>query len=190
MVALSFQAVFFSCCLAEKGTATHSSILAWRIPWTVYPWGHKESDATERLFTSLADATTMLLLCQPTPAWDLLPTFWEAQPGPWPNPGLTGLILPSGKPENKQRKNSCPFYFEESVWHPFFCPQQIPRESESAHKSPLSSKRKHEQIDFYFLDYLPRSRAAGLFGHFIFNFLFGNLHTVFHSGYTRLHFHQ
>ena len=24
----------------EKRTATHSSILAWRIPWTVYPWGH------------------------------------------------------------------------------------------------------------------------------------------------------
>ena len=33
----------------EKGKATHSSILAWRIPWTVYPWGHKESDTTERL---------------------------------------------------------------------------------------------------------------------------------------------
>ena len=26
----------------KKGTATHSSILAWRIPW-----GHKESDMTE-----------------------------------------------------------------------------------------------------------------------------------------------
>ena len=26
----------------EKGTVTHSSILAWRIPWTVRgPWGHK-----------------------------------------------------------------------------------------------------------------------------------------------------
>ena len=28
----------------EKGTATHSSVLAWRIPW-----GCKESDATEQL---------------------------------------------------------------------------------------------------------------------------------------------
>ena len=28
----------------EKGTATHSSILVWRIPW-----GHKESDTTEQL---------------------------------------------------------------------------------------------------------------------------------------------
>ena len=34
----------------EKGKATHSSTLAWRIPWTIYsPWGHKESDTTERL---------------------------------------------------------------------------------------------------------------------------------------------
>ena len=39
----------------EKEMATHSSILAWKIPWTeesgrLYsPWGHKESDMTERL---------------------------------------------------------------------------------------------------------------------------------------------
>ena len=37
----------------EKGMATHSSILAWRIPCTerslvgYSPWGHKESDKTE-----------------------------------------------------------------------------------------------------------------------------------------------
>ena len=31
----------------EKGTATHSSILAWRIPWTLQSGGHKESDMTE-----------------------------------------------------------------------------------------------------------------------------------------------
>ena len=28
---------------------THSSILTWRIPWTVYPWGLQELDMTERL---------------------------------------------------------------------------------------------------------------------------------------------
>ena len=33
----------------EKGMATHSSILAWEIPWTDSPWGHKELDTTERL---------------------------------------------------------------------------------------------------------------------------------------------
>ena len=33
----------------EKGKATHSSILAWRIPWTVYLRGRKDSDTTERL---------------------------------------------------------------------------------------------------------------------------------------------
>ena len=31
----------------EEGIATHSSILAWRIPW-----GHKESDTTEHLSLS------------------------------------------------------------------------------------------------------------------------------------------
>ena len=36
----------------EKGMATHSSILAWRILWTENPvglslWGRKESDTTE-----------------------------------------------------------------------------------------------------------------------------------------------
>ena len=36
----------------EKEMATHSSILAWRIPWTeepdgYSPWGHKEPDTTE-----------------------------------------------------------------------------------------------------------------------------------------------
>ena len=37
----------------DKGKATHSSILAWRIPWTVYSsWGRKDSDTTERLSLS------------------------------------------------------------------------------------------------------------------------------------------
>ena len=38
----------------EEGMATHSSILAWRIPWTEEPggyslWGRKELATTERL---------------------------------------------------------------------------------------------------------------------------------------------
>ena len=38
----------------EEGMETHSSILAWEIAWTeelvaYSPWGHKESDTTERL---------------------------------------------------------------------------------------------------------------------------------------------
>ena len=38
----------------NKEMATHSSILAWKIPWMEEPWGRKESDTTERLhFTSL-----------------------------------------------------------------------------------------------------------------------------------------
>ena len=44
----------------EKGKATHSSILAWRIPGTeepggYNPWGHKESDTTYRLSLPLVN---------------------------------------------------------------------------------------------------------------------------------------
>ena len=42
----------------EKGMATHSSILAWRIPRTeellgYSPWGHKESDTIEATLAAL-----------------------------------------------------------------------------------------------------------------------------------------
>ena len=37
----------------EKGMATHSGILAWRIPWIIdSPWRRKELDTTERLSLS------------------------------------------------------------------------------------------------------------------------------------------
>ena len=34
--------------LLEKGMATYSSILVWRIPWTIGLWGCKELDMTEQ----------------------------------------------------------------------------------------------------------------------------------------------
>ena len=42
-----------SCNPLEKAMASHSSTLAWKIPWTkslvgYSPWGHEESDTTER----------------------------------------------------------------------------------------------------------------------------------------------
>ena len=50
--------------LLEKGTATHSSVLAWRIPWT--PWGHKESDMTVQLSPSVLFMSTVPRLSCPT----------------------------------------------------------------------------------------------------------------------------
>ena len=49
----------------EKGTATHSSILAWRIPRSVYSsWGCKDSDTTERLSLShFYEGLLYFLLC-------------------------------------------------------------------------------------------------------------------------------
>ena len=46
-----FIAALFTTALEEE-MATHSSILAWRIPWTGEPgspWGHRESNVTQRL---------------------------------------------------------------------------------------------------------------------------------------------
>ena len=45
----------------EKGMATHSSILASKIPWTkepmgYSPWDHKELDTTQRLTHFLRDS--------------------------------------------------------------------------------------------------------------------------------------
>ena len=45
----------------EKEMATHSSTLAWKIPWTeepgrLYcPWGHRELDITEQLHFHFID---------------------------------------------------------------------------------------------------------------------------------------
>ena len=42
----------------EEGKATHSSILAWRIPWTVHPqWGRKELNTAEQLSLHFTAAT-------------------------------------------------------------------------------------------------------------------------------------
>ena len=50
--------------------ATHSSILAWRIPWIeepggYSPWGCKESGTTEQLILSLTDEEIKTLKSQP-----------------------------------------------------------------------------------------------------------------------------
>ena len=48
----------------EKGKATDSSILAWRLPWTVNsPWGYKESDTTERLSLSFLRKSVCVCVC-------------------------------------------------------------------------------------------------------------------------------
>ena len=44
--------------LLEKGKATHSSILVWRIHGLYNPWGPKESDTTEQLSLSWSNNPT------------------------------------------------------------------------------------------------------------------------------------
>ena len=67
----------------EKGMATQSSILAWRIPWTEEPgrlhssWGRKKSDMTEQLTLSLFKIVIIvLILFFNNFAESLLDIFW------------------------------------------------------------------------------------------------------------------
>ena len=39
----------------EKGKATHFSLLAWRIPWTIHSMGHEQLDMTEQLSLHITD---------------------------------------------------------------------------------------------------------------------------------------
>ena len=48
----------------EKRKVTHSSILAWRIPWTLYsPWGHKESDRLSDFHFQVIELRTTTCVC-------------------------------------------------------------------------------------------------------------------------------
>ena len=51
----------------EEGMATHSSLLAWRIPWTEVdysPRGRKESDSTEQLSVHVPNIARLWTGCQ------------------------------------------------------------------------------------------------------------------------------
>ena len=47
----------------EKGRATHSSILAWRTPWTVQSMGSQRVDTTERFSLHFVELAVSSRLC-------------------------------------------------------------------------------------------------------------------------------
>ena len=69
----------------EEGMETHSSMLAWEIPWAeepgYSPWGHRESDMTERLSTHMQEVNYLKNQFSSVP--QSCPTFvtpWTAGP--------------------------------------------------------------------------------------------------------------
>ena len=56
--------------MMEKETATHSSILGWKIPWSEEPggfqspWGCKESAMTEHISTSMNEDSSFIKRAQ------------------------------------------------------------------------------------------------------------------------------
>ena len=67
----------------EKRMATHSSILAWRIPWTEEPGGLQST----RSQSDTTDCLALTLEAQ----W----TVWTLGPKPWPDTHLGGVPTPS-----------------------------------------------------------------------------------------------
>ena len=68
----------------EKEMATHSSILAWRIPWTeslvgYNPWCHKESDTTEWLSLHLSSNLKDSCWSSAHPIWGTHPSASKSQ---------------------------------------------------------------------------------------------------------------
>ena len=53
----------------EKEMATHSSILAWEIPWTEEPGG-LQSMESQKSRAQLSDLTTTIYLTSETTAWN------------------------------------------------------------------------------------------------------------------------
>ena len=67
---------------SEKKMATHSGILAWRIPWAeklggYSPWSHKESATTKQHFPRRSNST-LSKLCS-----ELKKVSWVSSPIPW-----------------------------------------------------------------------------------------------------------
>ena len=91
----------------EKGTATHSGILAWRIPWTespagYSPWGRKEQDATEWLHFHFPFFTAMHL-------------HLERVEGAAPHPPQT-LALRELKVRKALLFNGCLVQLQKTLW--------------------------------------------------------------------------
>ena len=64
----------------EEGMATHSSFLAWKIPWTeepggYSPWGHKESAITENACTHTI--TKCICSCKEPLIYDCSYILWS-----------------------------------------------------------------------------------------------------------------
>ena len=76
----------------EKGKATHSNILAWRIHGLYSLWGHKEWDMTERLSLS----PPLSQWCHPTISSSVIPFFSCPQsfPASWGFPMILHIRWP------------------------------------------------------------------------------------------------
>ena len=129
----------------EKGMATHSSILAWRIPQT---WGHKELDTTELTWKWKSIIGVRLFATPWTIAHQALPSmgfsrqeYWSGLPFPSPgdlpdpgikpkSPALEADALTSespGKPSAMKSESESRSVMSDSLWaHGLYSPWNSP----------------------------------------------------------------
>ena len=94
---------------------THSSILAWRTPWTeepggLYsPWGHKESDTTWWLNHNKRHQSAFSPACEDTARW---------RPGSRPSPrtGSAGSLL-LDFPDSESVRRKCQLSVPPHLWY-------------------------------------------------------------------------
>ena len=114
--------------------ATHSSILAWRIPWTeelggLQSTGRKESDTTEQLhFLSLSLFTQRKPLEYKT----------------WHHPTTSSNLCRTPHLNNKQNKNTNPMSSRQDHHLTQPCPSEEKQTNKPQHKShPIHAHTKH-----------------------------------------------
>ena len=103
----------------EKKMATHSSTLAWRIPWTEEPGG-LQSTGLQRVEHSWTTEHTRMhffkLACIGSDSHTKLPSCTDALLGPWhltPNPLPCGWGFRTGSFEGKEYGRKCKRF----TWH-------------------------------------------------------------------------
>ena len=76
----------------EKGKATHSSILAWRIPWTVWSMGSQRVGHDQVTFTSLLHSFPICLQTITAKSLQSCPTLCNPIDGSPPGSSVPGIL--------------------------------------------------------------------------------------------------